>query len=273
MPNIEKVIDRVRKLLSLKDNTTSEAEAAEAASQASRLMEQFQLSEAMVRLQDSTAKPEPIVKERLEPDKVVANSKRVAWKETIASAVARDLGVKMYWMNTHVGGRMRADVRGMGRESAVQAWRYTWQYLCRAVDELAEQAWESHQFKGDAYESSARAWKNAFRVGAASRLAVRIHEAKKAREQELQRKVREVQAETPPERDSQESLALVVIEKDQAEVDREYSNMAKGWKTMSSVGQITSSDGFSAGQRAGDKISLGGGRAGLASGQGSLTDG
>lgn len=265
MANINKVLDRVRKLLALKENTTSEAEAAEAASQAAALMEQFELTEAMVRLDEPATKPEAIVKEMLEPDLDENHIKRVAWKETIASAVAKDLGVKMYFWHRTLNGRKRTTVRGMGRESAIQAWRYTCQYLWRAVDELCEQHWEA---EGDRFGSTARAWKNAFRVGCASRLAVRLAEKRKEVEQ-----VREAaKAAAFGDAPTKEQQALTVIERDRKEVDDAYAEMAKGWGTIKSVGQVTAWDGYDAGKRAGDKVSLGGGRAGLAAGQGMLTE-
>jgi hypothetical protein len=128
---IEKAIDRVRKLLSLAKGT-SEHEAASAAASAAKLIEQFELTEAMIRVDDVEAKPEPIDKRaRLEPDLPSHGRKRVAWKETIAQATASDVGVKIYWV-------ANVDIHGFGRESSIQTWRYTFQYLCRAVDELAD---------------------------------------------------------------------------------------------------------------------------------------
>src|SRR4051812_47077207 len=133
---IEKIIDRVRKLLSLADHSGSEHEAASAASHAAKLMEEHQLTEAFVRLDDAEAKPETILQdERLEPNAPLTGRKRVAWKETIASAVARDLGVRFYWRSRRDhGGRLTRDMRGFGRESAIQTWRYTCEYLWRQIE-------------------------------------------------------------------------------------------------------------------------------------------
>jgi hypothetical protein len=263
MSNLAKVLDRVRKLLSLSKNTSSEAEAAEAASRAAALMDEYQLSEALVRLDEPSVKPEEIIKGRLEPETAEFVHKRVAWKEAIASAVATDLGVHMYfWHSTNANGRRRSDVRGMGRESAIQAWRYTCQYLWRAVDELADQAWDGGQ---DA--NSTRAWKNAFRVGCASRISVRISE--KRSELDL---VRNAAKKAAMGSDSRHDLAMTVVEKDRDGVDKAYADMAKGWGTTKSIGQVTSQDGYRAGKAAGDNVSLGGGRSGLAAGQGMITE-
>lgn len=263
MPDINKVLDRVRKLLALSEHTTSEAEAAEAASRATKLMDEYQLSEALVRLDEPNRPAEPILQnEKLEPD-AKTNTKRVAWKETIASAVARDLGVKMYYWTSHKDGRNRTKIHGMGRESAVQTWRYTCQYLWRAVDDLAVEAWDGGQ--DAAAQASARAWKNAFRVGCASRLAVRISE-KRSEAETLRAEAKKAAV------GDRHDLALAVVEKDRDAVDQEYAEMSKTWKgTLSSVGQVSSSNGYQAGKRAGDQVSLGGGRSGLAAGQGRLT--
>jgi len=262
MANIQKVLDRVRKLLALSEHTTSEAEATEAAGQATKLMEEYELSEALVRLDEPAIKAEPIVRERLEPEKDEYSLKRVAWKETVASAVAKDLGVKLYYHTRYLGGRKRVDVRGLGRESAIQAWRYTCAYLWRAVNEMAEQVWDDGHFVED--DVSPRTWKNSFRVGCASRLAVRL--AEKRTEASIAR-----QAAKAAAMGTRTDLALTVVEKDHEEVEAEYKRYVTG-KSVGQIGQATSRDGYYAGQAAGDKVSLGGGRSGLAAGQGVLTE-
>ena len=67
MSNINKILDRVRKLLALSENTTSEAEAANAADHAARLMAEYQLTEALVRLDAPVLPAERIVHEYLDP--------------------------------------------------------------------------------------------------------------------------------------------------------------------------------------------------------------
>jgi len=272
--SIEKILDRVRKLLSLSEHSGSEHEAALAASRAAALMEQYQLSEALVRLDDANAKPEPILRdERLEPDAPQIGRKRVAWKEAISNAVAKDLGVREYYRyrTAWTGHTMRrtADVRGFGRETAIQTWRYTCEYLWRTVDELADKAWIA---EGDDESSmgTVRAWKNSFRVGCASKISERIFANRKAT-RETAKAVREaaIKAST---NETRESLALSIIERDQAEVDAEYANMASRWggRSAAGIGSTSSTDGYGAGRAAGDRVSLGGKRAALGAGQGRL---
>lgn len=274
---IEKALDRVRKLLALAQHSTSEAEAALAASRAAKLIEEFALTEALIRLDDTDAQPEPIVTDaRLEPDvPASARRKRVAWKEAITKAVARDLGVRFYWWGTkqrtpNGGWRTTQDIRGLGRESAIQTWRYTCQYLWRVIDDLADEAWLA---EGDLIATTGRkrAWKNAFRSGCAARIAVRLWENRQA-EREQAAAVREHQAAAVDPTTKREVLALAVVEKDQEEVDSEYKKLSKDWEgSIGSVGQTSSRSGYEAGTEAGNRVALGAKRAGLAAGQGRLT--
>lgn len=255
--NIDKITNRVRKLLELADHGT-EHEAASAASQAAALMDEYQLSEALIRLDEPSKPAEPVVNELLEPAHETANIKRVAWKEAIADSVAMDLGIKVYYWTEERNGRNRTDVRGMGRESAIQTWRYTCSYLWNTVNELAETAFTNNGY------GSPRAWKGAFRLGAAIRIATRLNESRKVKNSELVLKKAGLVGK--------ESLALTVVEKDREEVDAAYAEYSKGWKgNTSNVGQISSQDGYEAGKAAGDSISLGSARAGLTAGQGRLT--
>lgn len=276
MSNILKILDRVRKLLALAEHTTSEHEAAGASSQAAALMETYQLSEALVRLDAPDTKPEAIVKDaRLDLEvgrhvnKNGGKRKRSAYREAISQAVARDLGCK-WW-------RIGADVRVLGRESQTQTWRYTSLYLIRQVDELCDAEWE-RTMRG---EAGARGWKNAFRLGCAQRLAVRIRSLHAEREavREAQRAAVLAQVDAEDTRSveqinaTRERLALVVVEKDQADVDAEYERMSAKWTSPRSIGSVSNADGRSAGNRAGDRVQLGGGRAGLAAGQARLNGG
>lgn len=278
MSNIEKIIDRVRKLFALSEGAGSEHEAAAAAGRATALIAEYQLTEAQLRVDDTTLPPEPIERSaRLEPDAPLVGRKRVAWRETIALAVAKDLGVRMHWTHTrdwNKSGRKCSDVRGFGRESAIQTWRYTCQYLWRQIDELAEAENAPHY-------ASARAFRNAFRVGCAQRIAERIWAARQQREAAPVHT--HVNDEREPAGDASggagdggavdRSKALAVVERDREEVDREYTKYSKGWGTVASVGQTSNRSGYDAGREAGGRVSLGGKRAGLPAGRGRLKGG
>jgi hypothetical protein len=194
----------------------------------------------------------------------------VAWKEAISAAVATDLGVHefyhytRYWSGASL--RTTADVRGFGRESAIQTWRYTCAYLWRTVDELADAAtWNSSN------GTSARAWKNAFRTGCASEIATRIVLNRHAAHEQAQAERAAALATMHGDGD-RTSLALSIIERDQAEVDAEYAEKVAGFTRgpAAAIGSVSSHDGYGAGREAGKRVSLGGKRAGLPAGQGRL---
>jgi hypothetical protein len=272
--SITKILDRVRKMLALAEHSDNEAEAALAATRAAKLMEEYQLSEALVRLDDPEAKPEAILRnERLEPDvSEQLSRKRVAWKEAIASAVAKDLGVhQFFWSRsvrtTNDTWRKVVDVRGFGRESAIQTWRYTCQYLWRQIEELADKDAAVRDFDST---GTCRAWKNAFRIGCAQRLATRIHE-NRAAEREQAEAAREAVAYGAAMGD-RASLALCTVEREQIEVDEEYAEVRKGFTgSVGRIGAQSSYGGYRAGREAGDSVALGKARAGLPAGQGRLT--
>lgn len=247
---IDKILDRVRKLLKLSE-ATSEAEAALAAQRAAELMAEYQLSEAEVRAADPAQKPEEIAQRApCGPD----DKRVVAWKGTIASAVAKSMGCRMYWS----GGAIRL----FGRMSATQAVAYTSQYLWSEVDRLCESAWRARTGGGPTGES-ARAWKGAFRVGAATRLASRLHVSACERAAADAASI----AVKDPKLPATTSTALVLRRKDQEEVDSEYKAYSKGWRTgRGSSAGASSYGGYGAGQRAADGIALGVKRAGLGAG-------
>lgn len=250
MSNLHKILDRVRKMLALAENAGTEAEAANAAARAAALMEEYQLSEALVRLDNPAAKPEAILRDEKLGN---ANTKRVAWRECLSHAIAHSLGVKTY--------QIGAEILGFGRESSIQTWRYTYQHLCREVDAMCDQAWEDANMElGTGYRC--RSWKNAFRVGCASRLSQRIYLAAEATEATRATAKAAAGAGT----------ALMVVERDREELESEYSVFSRDFgSAISGIGSISSGAGYDAGTAAGDSISLGAKRAGLPAGQGKLT--
>lgn len=274
MSNINKILDRVRKLLALSENSPSENEAALAAANAAKLMEEYQLTEALVRLDAPVLPAEKIVTEQLDP---VTNEarKRVAWRETVSAAVADDCQVREYLRYRTVGTYpnlvKQTNVVGMGRESSVQTWRYTTQYLCRVVDELADAGWDEL----DDYtrrNSSARSWKNAFRVGCASRIAVRLAEARASRTMTREAQVAHAMATLNVD-DDRASQALTIVDRDKDQLDAAWAETKKNFSRgkAPSIGQVTSSDGYQAGRAAGDRVELNSSRTGLPAGQGRLT--
>jgi hypothetical protein len=249
--SIQKVIERVQKFLAV-SRSDNEHEAALAASRAAKLMEEYNLSEAMLRVEDTSRAAEPIV----DGVKLVDQTKkRSAWREAIATSVAMSLGCHVYISN--------GNTVCFGREGATQAWNYTSQYLFREVDRLADEAWDREGAAARKVGQSIRRWKNSFRVGAAGAIATRLRN--EANETRGQRRVR-IHNEYAESSD----LALQVVEKDEHEVESAYANRSRTFSNLGAIGSVSSRTGYTAGREAGSSMALGGGRAALGAGQGRL---
>lgn len=268
MSNLSDIQRRVRGLLKL-SKSDNEHEAAAAASRAAKLIAEYQLNEALLRVDDDTRKPEAILTEaQIEGEQYHVRRdkrhKRVAWKGTIAAGVADSLGAEMWWDGNN-------GIRCFGRETATQAWSYMCRYLYNEVDRLCEEAWSREGAAAARAGQSPRAWKNAFRVGAAntiySRLAAERRAQKKQREVEIAAAIK--QSVNTDEKMSRESVALTVLEKDQQEVEREYAVFGKqhNFRATAAIGYVSSRTGYDAGKEAGERINLNRNRGALPEGQ------
>ena len=241
----ERIIDRIRKLLALAEGRgATEAEAALAAERAAELMREHDLAEAEIRVSDDSVKAEPMVDGQGVP---VAGTdtqrRRVAWKERIADAVARRFGCEVWTRG--------AATMLFGRVSHCQAASYTSAYLFREVDRLADDVYED---EARDYGHDARRWKSSFRMGCAIRLARRLYQLT-----EQERPAAPTPAAT--------GTALMVVERDRAEVKAAFKTMTKGWGRASALrGGGQSSAGRTAGIKAADRINLSGGRTALGAG-------
>lgn len=241
MPDLNRVIERVKALLAV-SKSDNEHEAALAAERAAELMATYRLEEAQLRVDDTSRAAEDI-KERVLLDNTT--KKRVAWKELIADGVAKSLGCHLYL--TGEGPAV------FGREGATQAWRYTCQYLFNEVNRLADEAWEAEAFEATLAGHTIKKWKNSFRVGCAQSIIMRLYETAK------------------PKPASSNEQALMIIDKDDMELESQYNIMAEGFTKADAIGYISNRTGYKAGLDAGQDLPLGGGRAGLPEGQRSLS--
>ena len=248
------IIDRIQKLLRLAQNAGSEHEAALAAQRAAELMAQHEIHEAEISLDAQAPRVVEPIDKRFQ---VTATRKKVAWHMRIINGVARTYGARAYWT--------RGAIQLFGRLSAVQAASYTSQYLMREIESITDAEAPSPQHS--------RAYRNAFRLGCASRVASRLDEQTAAK-----RAPKHTHAEAPvgapaPIDDAPpppSAGVIAIVEKDHAEVERAYANFSRTWGGSARVGQVSSGSGYSAGQAAGGRVRLGGGRGGLPRGQGVL---
>jgi hypothetical protein len=242
----EKIVDRIRKLLAL-SRSSNENEAATAAARAAELMREHQIEEAQLRVEDPSAVKEPI--ERAAIDKA---TRRIRWKGTLAAALAKSLGCHMWWEGP--------TIKVLGRQSAARTMFYMYGYLVAEIDRLAE---EQYRATGLALlPAGVVGWKNGFRRGAADTISIRLSS---------ERHKHEASTAAQLAAGASTSAALMVIKKDQTEVDLAWKEMSKGFGSVSR-GKVTNADGYRAGVDAGRNVSLGGGK-GLGSAAGKLTNG
>jgi hypothetical protein len=234
------VLDRIKKLLRLARDAANEHEAASAAERAAALMAEHEIHEATIRLDDAEPAPaEPIDQAHV----ATRTARKVAWHMRLISPIGRSYGCRAYWM----GGSIRL----FGRLSSVQAATYTSAYLMREVERLADAEGVGQS----------RAWRNAFRLGCASRISSRILAQVAERERTA----------APSAAPSPSAGALVLVRRDRAEVETAYAGFSRGFRNGGSVGNYSSGGGYNAGHAAGERVHLGvGSRGGLKAGQGTL---
>jgi hypothetical protein len=257
------IIERVRKLLAMAESTDSVAEAAVAAARAAELMAQHELSEAEIRAAAGAeaAPPEPIVRDAIIPGQEKAK-RRVAWKQTIASAAARAFHCHLWFR--------QAEFRLLGRTSNTQAASYVITHLWCEVDTLTEAAWRAAVAAGRVRTDrlSAKTWRANFRLGAAARLAERLYEQRRAT---VAPKAPTPGVEVGPPPAS--TMALAIVDRDREEVVEEWKTMTRRWRSSRSLSGTRTRvrDAYHQGREAGGAISLSGvGRQRLNRGQDSL---
>jgi hypothetical protein len=242
MDTIEAVISRVKKLLDRAANTDSEHEAAQAAVRARDLMAAYHLEQAEVEAFGGQVEPDPIVEE-IGADIGV---RRVPWKHSLATVVARLNGCHVWSHISFEGGKRRAGLRFYGRLGDVQAANYTVGYLWSEVERLTQEAARAAVTRGD------RRWRNSFCMGVVARLSERVDAIVGDREQAVKQGV------------DSGSKALVVLARHQQEVEEGYQAVRKS-KKMRTMGSGTRlvRDGYDSGRAAGDSVHLGQARGAL----------
>lgn len=268
----EKHVERVRKLLEL-SKSGNEHEAAQAAARAAELMSEHAITEAMLEVtspDDAHAHVAERIIEGVLPD---APERKVAWRDRIACAVARSLDCEVfYWNNA---------LTAIGRDSAVSTWRYTCQYLFAEIARLADEAWLADGVDLAAVGQRPRAWKGAFRLGAADTVANKLYLEGKARAEREAAQARKM-AGLPPSADPRQladgdargvppaeataPTALMVVSKTlekleahRAEVKEAFKKRTSGpgWTKTIGLGNATRGrSGYEAGREAGERVEV-----------------
>ncbi len=227
------IVERIKKLLALAGNNSNPNEAAAAAARAAELMQQYKLEEAQLRVETSAPA------EEIEHTEIyVKGSKFPGWKGALTSAL-RFLGVNPWIQHLYINGVRNQRVRLFGRKSAVAGATYIFEYFCTEIDRLA-----SLEARSD------KAYRNSFRLGAATAIYFKLGAAKKAQEAPSDEK------------------ALAIIAKDDEELDAAWDAESDRLKLKKRAkATCSSSDGFQAGKTAGERMAIPGAqnRAGLGS--------
>lgn len=241
---MQEIIDRIHKLLALA-TSANEYEASAAAAKAQEILTEYNL-----RLEDiKTSQKSPALP--IEQITVGSNSRKVYWKGFIANAIANANFCKMWWMS----GKMV--VAGRSHNVAIALSLYD--YLIKTVERLAaegvkaeKQAWRIYlsQVEGTDIEALAqpnwRRWKSSFITGCSKRLLERIEE-----------QTQQMNSEGIPNTKVTGLACRMAHEREQEAISqwRQEQGITLTGRKATSKARVTR-DGYMAGQRAGDSISL-----------------
>ncbi len=246
------IIDRITKLLSLA-SSPNEHEASAAMAKAQEI-----LTEHNLRLEDiETSHKSPDIP--IEQTEILSGNRKVYWRGFIANAMPSTAGAaiananfcKAWWM----GGRMV--IAGRSHNVAISLSLYD--YLTKTVERLAaegvkaeKQAWHTYlcQIEGTSIEPCTRPnwrrWKSSFITGCCQRLLERIEE-----------QTRKMNSEGIPDTKVTGLACRMAHEREQEAITlwRREQGITLTRRKATSKAKVTT-DGYTAGQRAGDSISL-----------------
>lgn len=237
-----KVLDRLKKLLRL-GQSSNEHEAAGAAARAAELVARHNIDTAHVTLDDG-ATTAPVEEEALPMGRQV-----VSWRAILAGGCAASQGAESWhWTVRRYGAPNQVSLVFAGTRAQIDASVYLYNALANETERLADVAYRREQRAAVArgYRSpSARAWKNAFRLGCAGVIADRLRAQRETTVADYERTAPTGSAALVHLRDQDRELARYVARK----------GLRKGRPV-----QFRSRDGFAAGKAAGADAHIGGGR-------------
>lgn len=232
----EKIIDRIKKLLSLSEST-NENEAALAAARAAELMLKHEIKAAQLCEEEQ---------EDVDTIKIDESKQIVNWKANLMGGLANSLGCMFFLQKRRQGGKVVTRYNVAGQPSKVDTISYMYAYLVAEINRLADICYRRHALKCRSTRMAAppaRSWKNAFRLGAAETIGARL----KAQREETHKAAE----------DNGQGAALVVVKDAEKAVDM---YVAKKYPKMGRTAGATfsSGSGYGAGKEAGKSVGLGG---------------
>ena len=254
----EKIIDKIRKLMTLA-NSANEHEAALAAARATELMLKHEIAEAQLATEEGAEVIEVVERESIDESGSI-----IPWKGNLCAGLAQSMGCEFYYGSTKYvrGTKQKRTYLIIGQESKRAMIKYMYDYLCAELIRLADSAFrkavlkqradyiaEVKEYKASGLDAgpmpkplSARSWKNGFRLGAASMIWNRLNKQRKETHQAAQ--------------EAGQTTALVVVaanaEAVQVWMKKNVGKMGKG-----RAGTTSSGSGYGAGREAGKSVGLG----------------
>lgn len=218
--NLDKVIERINKLLALaRDGGATEAEAELAMAKAQEMMAEYNLSAAT--LEAKGGKKEDRVKQREDQNLMYT------WKRELLEQVAKVNFCHVFIVEkkTAAGQKIGGGYQIIGRESNTVATRVMFNYLLATIEKLLVTE------VGTSPQERYSRWGHSFRIGCADRLKDRLQERHDAKLEEQARTARETNARSQHPGSAPTGNALVVILKDFAQDEEDLNNdMINGWE-------------------------------------------
>jgi Protein of unknown function (DUF2786) len=223
--DMESIANKIKKLLAL-SQSPNEAEAIAASKKAQELLTRHNLS--MADLADSS-------QEDVEEYELSSQLKGDRWRESLIDGVA-DANFCEFLTRTTRGKGSTYILIGRPSNCKVAALQY--EYLCKTVERLANEAIN---------ETGEKGFRNAFRVGCARRIQVRLREA-----------IKEQCSQGVVSNDGNISAIVMrsLFEQRQAEIKQYISSELGRVRYVNKSTSISSSSGYAAGDRAGQSVSL-----------------
>jgi hypothetical protein len=164
----DKIIDKIQKLLRLAESADVH-EAAAAAAQAQRLMEQHRIDQAMLGLDKDAVEGDDVAE--YDDDRALFHAPRLpTWRTRLAAAVARVNACQTFrstsWHDDE--GRYVKCIGIVGTADNVATVRYLFKYLAGEIDRLCRRE----------AAGRGRTWANSFRLGAVQEVRRKLNEAK-----------------------------------------------------------------------------------------------
>lgn len=241
--NQQDIIDKIQKLLSLA-NSPNENEAAQAAAKAQQLLMQHNLS-----LEDIKAKS--TFSNSIEREELEAHKRKIHWKGKLAHAIADANFCKIWWHNG------RLELAGKSHNRAIVKSLY--EYLSTAIERLANLGVKAEKLNYKNYleqiagmgivpmpEPNWRTWKSSFITGCSSRLCDRIKE-----------QTDRMKTEGIPETNVTGLICRQAYDREREAITIYLQSLGISLRRCRANSKANfSRDGYSAGQRAADSISL-----------------